>query len=239
MKLDYGDLLGSACLNASKLKSNLNLTVDTTFTEGEELTTDYLMRSYKQMPKTEQFALDQSKGKVLDLGAGAGIHSLYLQDRPQVTRVEALEISENFCQLMLSRGVEHIHHTDFFAFSSPHHYDTILLLMNGLGMCKTLEGLPLMLKKLSTHLSHTGCIYIESTDIKYLFEQEDGSFLIPFDEKYYGEIEYQVSYAGHKAKAFDWLYCSYELLEAHCSDLDLSCELVMTEEDKFLAKISK
>jgi len=238
MQLDYSDLLGSACYNAYTSQQNITIQVDTTYTEGEELDTDYLMRDMETMPRSEQTALKHAQGSVLDLGAGAGIHSLYLQGQEQVTEIDALEISSNFCQLMTNRGVKQVLQMDFFQYHSEKKYDTILLLMNGLGMCKTLQGLPILLQKLAGHLSAQGVIYIESTDLKYLFEQEDGSFLIPFEETYYGEIEYQLSYEGHQAQPFKWLYCGYELLESYCAELNLKCEYILAEDEKYLAKIS-
>ena len=49
--------------------------------EEDVIPLPYLFRDFDEMPKLEQKALELAHGKVLDIGCGAGNHTLYLQPR--------------------------------------------------------------------------------------------------------------------------------------------------------------
>ncbi len=65
---------------------------------------DYLFRNYQDMPKLEQQALDLCQGKVLDIGCGAGSHSLYLQEKG--FDVSAIDISKGAIEVCQLRGLK-------------------------------------------------------------------------------------------------------------------------------------
>ena len=75
------DLFGKAILDFQTNNSPEDLVTETNISEADEMSVDYLFRSFNEMPKLERKALQLAKGKVLDVGCGAGSHALYLQEK--------------------------------------------------------------------------------------------------------------------------------------------------------------
>jgi len=210
--------------------------VNTNYTEKEILLPSYFFREYKNMPEIEKKALQLCYGTVLDIGAGAGSHALYLQKKNM--DVTALEKSEMAAEVMKQRGVEKIVNTDLYNFSNSA-FDTLLVLMNGTGIGGTLNGLKKMLLHLKTFMKKSGQLLIDSSDIKYLFEEDDGSVWIDLaSTSYYGEMEYELSYKN-LTSAFKWLFVDYKTLHSVCNSCGLKSNLVMEgEHHNYLAKIT-
>ena len=233
------DPIGQAMMdyiqNPSANKDSI-IHVDTNITEGESIPTPYFFRTYDEMPLSERTALDLSQGKVLDLGAGSGVHSLHLQKKG--FEVHPIDISELSVQVMKKRGVQNVRLKDFKELEGEK-YDTILLLMNGIGMVQHISNLPKYLAHFKELLTPNGQILIDSTDILYMFEQEDGSYLIDLNGEYYGQMIYFVNYKDIKGKAFDWLYVDFGLLNDAANSVGLSCEQIVDEEEgHYLAKLT-
>lgn len=74
---DKLDLFGQALWDYQKEPSSTALITWTSLTEEDPIDLSYFFRSYSEMPKLEQQALKLAKGKVLDIGCGAGSHSLF------------------------------------------------------------------------------------------------------------------------------------------------------------------
>ena len=205
--------------------------------EDDELPVSYFFRSFSQMPLWEQKSLQACKGKVLDVGAGAGSHSLYLQNRG--LEVTAVDISEGAVECMKQRGIKNAIAQDFFQLSGEQ-YDTILFLMNGTGMAQNLSKLKDLLMHAKSLLSPRGLIYLESTDILYMFEDdEDGSVMINLAGKYYGEIDYHLSYKQYAAEPFPWLFVDYDNLSNVAELCGLQCEKFFEgETDNYVARLS-
>jgi precorrin-6B methylase 2 len=200
-----------------------DLTVNSNYTEDESIPVSYLFRTEKEMPALEKAALKLCKGKILDVGAAAGCHTLVLQKKG--FNVTALEISELAVDALQKRGIQKVIQEDILSFSEKK-YDTLLLLMNGTGIGGTINGLKKLLLHLKSLLNEKGQILIDSSDIKYLFEEEDGSMWVDMaNPKYYGEMEYELSYKKSKSK-FDWLFVDFDTLKKICVKLGLSCDLV-------------
>jgi hypothetical protein len=206
-----------------------DLQVNSNYTEDESIPVSYLFRTEKEMPALEKAALKLCKGKILDIGAAAGCHTLVLQKKG--FNITALEISELAVDALQKRGIQKVIQEDILSFSEKK-YDTLLLLMNGTGIGGTIEGLKKLLLHLKTLLNEKGQILIDSSDIKYLFEEEDGSLWVDMaNPKYYGEMEYELSYKKSKSK-FDWLFVDFETLQKICNEIGLNCELIL-EGDHF------
>lgn len=184
--------------------------VESNLTENEEIPVHYLFRTLEQMPSKERHALSIAQGRILDVGAGSGAHSLALQGLNK--EVVALDISEKCCKAMIQQGVSSVHHHDFFTYSPEEKFDTLLLLMNGFGIAGNLNTLELFLKKCKSLLNPGGLIIGESADIIYLFEEEDGSVNIDLNGNYYGEMEYRMRYKDKQSDWFPWLYISSDIL---------------------------
>lgn len=213
---------------ALKVKSN--------YTQGEEIVTSYLFRTEQEMPSLEKVALNKCKGKVLDVGAAAGCHSLILQKKGYNTT--ALEKSERAVEIMKKRGIQRVICDNIYTYSGDQ-FDTILLLMNGAGIGETISGLEKLLNHLKILLSEKGQILLDSSDIKYLFREKDGSFWEDLaNQAYYGEMDYEVRYKKSETK-FKWLFVDFEKLQLIAAKCGLNCRMI--EKGKhydYLARLS-
>ena len=99
-------------------------------------------------PNLEKKALQLSKGKILDVGCGAGSHSLTLQNERNLD-VTSIDISANAIQACVLRGLKKAKVQDVMTLENEK-FDTILLLMNGAGMCGRLKNIPNFLLKLKS-----------------------------------------------------------------------------------------
>jgi len=213
-----------------------NILVDINIGDTEELPVSYFFRDYPQMPHWEQMVLDECRGKVLDVGAGAGSHSLYLQQKG--LEVKAIDISAGAVACMKARGIKNAVVEDYFTMADGN-YDTILFLMNGAGVAQKLDNLFGLLDKASHLLAPNGAIYLESTDLLYMYEEEDGSAMIDLAGDYYGEIEYRLQYKEFVGEPFPWLFVDFENLSYIALQAGLECELFYRgETDNYIAKLT-
>ena len=229
------DLLGKAILDFQTKNAPEDIVTETNISEADEMSVEYLFRNYKGMPKLEKKALQLAKGKVLDIGCGAGSHSLYLQKKG--FDVTSIDISENAIKACQLRGLQNARVQNLLEVENEK-FDTIILLMNGTGIFRTLAKTSNYLQKLKSLLNTNGQILIDSSDIIYMFDQEeDGGFMVPTDG-YYGELIFTVTYKGETDVAFPWLYLDYNTLQNAAHENGFQCELSL-EGDHFdyLAKL--
>ena len=232
------DLFGKAILDYQTNNAPEDLITETTISEEDEMSVAYLFRSYDEMPQLEQQALQLAKGKILDVGCGAGSHSLSLQNERNLD-VTSIDISANAIQACTLRGLKNAKVQDVMTLENEK-YDTILLLMNGAGMCGKLKNIPNFLLKLKSLLNPGGQILLDSSDIIYMFDDdEDGGKWIPSQNEYYGEIVFNISYKGEKEKPFDWMFIDYNTLQNAAIDNGFQCELILEGDHyDYLAKLS-
>ena len=232
------DLFGKAILDYQTNNSPEDLITETSISEADEMSVAYLFRNFSEMPKLEQKALQLAKGKVLDVGCGAGSHALDLQNERKLEKT-AIDISENAVKACQLRGIENVKVANILDLDSENKFDTILLLMNGTGIFGTLNETAKYLQKLKSLLNEGGQILIDSSDLIYMFDQdEDGAYSIPADG-YYGELTFTVQYKGETEETFPWLYLDYNTLQNAALANDLQCELVAEGEHfDYLAKLS-
>ena len=267
------DPMGAAILDFQKQGKAARLRVLSSMFEEDEMPVTHLFRSIREMPVLEQKALQLAKGRVLDIGAGSGCHTLELQKKGLA--VKAIDISPLSCEAMKLRGVKDAECINLFDphLSSGNHsqenleahsgenqeahseenqkahseknqeqfeggFDTILLLMNGTGIAGKIEHLPALFQRLKALLNPGGQILIDSSDLKYIYENEDGSFDINLNGAYYGEVDYQMIYKDVKGDRFDWLYVDFPLLKSIAETCGLHGELVAEGEHyDYLARI--
>ena len=230
------DLMGRAIWDYFYQENPEDLQTETSISELDDLPVSYLFRNYKEMNALEQKALDLSFGKVLDVGAGAGSHSLYLQNKRNL-EVTALDISLKSIEICKVRGVKNAICEDFLKFSEGK-FDTILLLMNGTGIFQSLKNLDQYLQKLKNLISENGQILLDSTDILYMYDQDDdGGVLVPATG-YYGELDYYIHYKGESELPMKWLYLDFNTLKNAAIANGFKIQKIKQLDDSYLAKLT-
>ncbi|MCW8896619.1 MAG: class I SAM-dependent methyltransferase [Flavobacteriales bacterium] len=224
--MSNNDILGTALKDYLKGKNKENITVISSIAEDDELPLDYLFRKANQLPKLEQKALALCYGKVLDVGAGSGTHSLILKDRG--LDVLSIDISKGAVEVMKERGLNALQ-TDFMEFNHQQ-FDTILLLMNGVGIAQKLNKLTHFLNHAASLLNDGGQVLLDSSDIKYMYTEKDGSIWLNLYGEYYGEVTYQMKYKNNLSPEFSWLFVDFEKLKEHAAKASLNCELIFEDE---------
>ena len=204
--------------------------------DEDEIPLATLFRTYEEMPEIERKALDMTRGKTLDVGAGSGCHSLVLQGRG--VDVTAIDISPLSVETMRQRGVKKVVEQDFFTIGGK--YDTILMLMNGIGIVGTLERMPEFFRHLDKILATGGQVLCDSSDISYVFEDENGLIDYPDTGHYYGELSYRMQYKDTIGEPFDWLYIDTETLRKEAEENGYAVEVVAVGEHfDYMARITK
>lgn len=218
-----------AFLDYQNGNKEVEITIHSNKGDTETVPVSYFFRTYDEMPLLEQKAIELCNGDILDVGAGSGSHSLFLQnDNKNVT---ALEIRETLVEVMEKRGLQNVVFADIYKYDAKK-YDTLLMLMNGIGFTGNFKGLELFLNHTKTLLKDGGQIILDSSDLMYLYEEEDGSFMINLNEDYYGEVEYQFEYNNIKGDKFKWLFVDFSNLNFYADLAGFECELIY-EDDHF------
>lgn len=233
------DLFGTAILDYCNDNSPEDLVTETNITAPDVMPVAYLFRNFDAMPLLEQQAMRLAKGNILDVGCGAGSHSLYLQNINN-NKVTSIDISPNAIKTCNSRGLKNALVQDAMTIDSDdflNKFDTILLLMNGTGICGKLEKFSFFLQKLKSLLLPNGQILIDSTDILYMYDADDLEFL-KRNGIYYGELDFTLTYKDKTEKPFPWLYLDYKTLKIKVLDNNMQIEKVATgEKHSYLARI--
>lgn len=231
------DILGDALLDYQNGNYTEDITTFSSIAGEDTLPLPYLFRDFSAMPLLEQKALDLCKGNVLDIGCGSGSHSLYLQQKG--IQVTALDSSKGAIETCCLRGVKNTvlsHIQDF----EGHQFDTLFLLMNGIGIAGTLNKLDALLRHLKSLLRSNGQILLDSSDLIYMFdEDDDGGRWLLATKNYYGEVTFTMSYKGQKGNTFPWLYIDFNTLQNAAIAINFDCELVSEGEHyDYLARLT-
>lgn len=204
--------------------------------EEDEIPITTLFRTFDEMPPLEQEALQLAKGKILDVGAGSGCHSQALHDMNK--DVLAIDISPLSVEVMQDCGLS-AQQVNLFDEHFMGQFDTILMLMNGSGIIGNLQNMEKFFSRMKQLLAPDGCILMDSSDLRYLFEDEDGSMLIDLAGDYYGEIEFSMQYKQIKGDAFPWLYVDFDTLSLYASQFGFKAEKIKEGEHyDYLARLT-
>jgi SAM-dependent methyltransferase len=227
------DPIGYAIHDFAKDGNADSIIVKADLCEDDVMPVEYLFRSFEEMPELEQLALKKATGKVLDIGAGTGCHSKWLMKKN--ADVTAIDISQGAVDYMQANGIK-AEKKDLWEIDET--YDTILLLMNGIGLAGKLNRLESFLKHLQSKLNPGGQILFDSTDISYLYEEEDGSLWVDLNSTYPGEMQFKMCYKDVSTPWFDWLYLDYQTLEKHAKAVGLDCSCILEgESNNYLAQL--
>ena len=230
------DPMGQAILDFWKMGQAEEIRVFSPMYDEDVMPVEILFRKYDEMPAIERHALDMATGRTLDVGAGAGCHSLVLQERGM--DVTAIDISPLSVEAMKGRGVKKVLEQDFYALEGQ--YDTILLLMNGVGIVGTVDRFPILFQQLNHLLAPGGQVLCDSSDLCYIYEDEEGVVDLTDVEGYYGELTYQLQYKDVIGKPFPWVYVDAETLREKAEENGFEMEVVMQGEHyDYLAKLTR
>ncbi len=229
------DIFGKALLDYQNGNYSEDIVTWTNISDKDELPLPYLFRNYSEMPKLEQKALQLSKGKILDVGCGAGNHTLWLQEKG--FNIKAIDSSKGAIEVCNLRGLKNAEHIALLEETDT--FDTILLLMNGTGIFQEIIQVAKYLSHLKSLLKPNGQILIDSSDISYMYEDEDGGTWLDLNSGYIGELDYFFSYKGEEEAPMKWLYLDFETLNTACQTVGLKCEKVLDGEHfDYLARIT-
>lgn len=204
--------------------------------DEDEIPVDTLFRSYDEMPVIEKTAIDMAYGKILDVGAGSGCHSIALEDMGK--DVEAIDISPLAVQVMQDDGIN-ARLVNLFDPTFVGKYDTILMLMNGSGIIGSVSNMEAFFTRMKQLLNPGGCILMDSSDVSYLFEDDEEGMMVDLAASYYGELEFSMQYKRIKGESFKWLYIDFDTLDFYASQYGFRAEMVCTGGHyDYLAKLS-
>lgn len=223
------DIFGQALWDYFKSSKPAKLFIYNKYGPKEEMPLNVYFRTEEDMPDLELLALNKCIGQVLDIGAGAGSHALLLQQRG--IDVNAMDISGLAVDIMKERGVKQAFEQDIFNYNSEK-YDTLLLLMNGIGLCGNIQQLRVFLQHTKKLLKPGGQLLFDSSDIAYLYEGN-----LPA-ANYYGEVWYQYAYKGQKTDWFQWLYIDAGTLVRIAAEEGWAIEILGEDDmDGYLARL--
>lgn len=224
------DVFGEALRDQFRNPPSDILWVHNSYDEPEEMPVDIYFRDEKDMPALELKALELCRGKVLDVGAGVGSHALILQKRG--FDVTGMDISETAVQIMLQRGLKKAFQGDILKLEGPR-YDTLLFMMNGIGLTGSLQGLRAFLKRAKNLLNPGGQLVFDSSDLLYLYE----TVAFPLNG-YYGEISFRYEYKSVKGNWFKWVYVDQKTLKELAGELGWDVQIVFEDgHDQYLARL--
>ena len=231
------DPMGQAVLDYLEHGKAAPIKVHSSLFEDDEIPVGHLFRSPSEMPLLERAALTYAHGRVLDVGAGAGCHTLALQN--QGVEVTAVDVSPGCVTAMRRRGVRDARLADFLTDDVGQHYDTILLLMNGLGICGGLNELPVFFARLNQLLPAVASVIPDACDLSYIYEDEAGRIDLTDVEGYYGEVDYRMSYEKVEGKPFNWLYVDFDTLATEAQRYGYTAERLCDDPDStaYLARM--
>lgn len=228
--------MGLAIYDFHKTGKAKKLIVHSSMFDDDEIPVTTLFRKFKDMPKLEQVALEKAEGRILDVGAGSGCHCVVLAEMGK--SCTAIDISELSVEVMKEKGVD-ARCIDLFDENFVGQYDTILMLMNGTGIIGRLENMQKFFIRMKHLLAPGGRILIDSSDLRYLFEEEDGSLMIDLADDYYGLVDFQMEYNKVLGEPFDWLYVDFDTLSLYAEQNGFKAEMIAEGEHyDYLAALS-
>ena len=231
-----GDPMGAAIYDFHRNGSADVLKVYSSDFDDDEIPVSDLFREYEDMPYIERVALDLAAGRILDVGAGSGCHSLALAKAGKES--VAIDISPLSVEVMRERGVD-ARLVNLYDESFAEKFDTVLMLMNGTGIIGTLENMETFFTRIRQLLNPGGSVLIDSSDLRYLFEEEDGSLMIDLADDYYGLVDYQMQYKDVLGEPFDWLYVDFDTLAYYAEENGFMAEMVANGEHyDYLARLT-
>lgn len=229
-----GDPIGIAIKDYYNGNKNAEIIISSDLCDDDVIPLIILCRTFEEMSEMEKLAISKAKGKVLDVGAGCGNHALAMLENG--CSVTAIDISDNAVEHMKSRGIN-AEKIDFFELKDQK-FDTITFFMNGIGIAGNLSNLKHTLKLAFDLLEPNGTILFDSSDISYLYEDDEGGMWMDLNNEYFGNFKFQMSYKEEKSDWFEWLYVDFNTLKQTTDALNYNLELLYEDDNAYLAKLT-
>lgn len=182
----------------------------------------------ENFPELEARALDLCQGRILDVGAAAGRHSLELARRG--FRVTSLDVLPELESLLGEAGAERIVISDILAFEGGP-FETLLMLMNGIGMAGTPDGLVRFLRHARQIVSPGGQILCDSLDVTVTAEPAHIAYRQRniTEGRAPGQQTFTITCDGVTGEIFHWLHLDFDSLNRACAENGWASELVASE----------
>lgn len=195
-------------------------------------------RSPDEFWPVETMALERCRGHVLDIGAGSGLHSLFLESEGR--RVTAMDISPEAAEIMSARGLGDVRCADVFDFEGGP-FDTLLMLGHGIGIAGDLTGLQRLLSHARRLMCEDGQLLAHSLDVR---RTDDPDHLAYHEAnrdagRYVGETRVQFEHGDQVGPYCAWIHVDSEMLGRCAASAGLGCEVLLAEESgDYLACLS-
>lgn len=234
MEKTQGDPIGQAILEYVKTNKPDDIIVCSEICEDDIIPIEVLFRTLEEMPDLEVCAINKARGKVLDVGAGAGVHALEMKKKG--CDVLAIDISKGAVEHLKNTGLN-VQEIDFFKLENQK-FDTITMLMNGIGIAGSLSNLENTLAHAKSLLNEGGKLLCDSSDIRYLYEDEEGALWVNLNTEYYGNFHFQMKYKNETSPWFDWLYVDFDSLYKAAQNVGMKATRIYEKDDNYLAEIT-
>ncbi len=198
--------------------------------------------SYRAWPAAERRAVRFARGRVLDIGCGAGRHALYLQEKGfDVTGIDSSPGAIKVCKLrgLKKALVRSIAEINGF---KPGSFDTVLMLGNNFGLFGSAAGAKRLLKALS-RITSQGARIIAGTRNPYLTTEPAHLQYQRLNKqrgRMPGQIRLRVRYGSIIGSWFDYLLVSPKEMETLLKGSEWQIDqLIGTGEPSYYAVIRK
>ncbi len=222
------DVFGHALNDYLIGNDDTELILHNSYGDLEHMPVSVFFREPEDFTELERLAIDQCQGRTLDIGAGTGAITVVIQEKLDVA---ALELSRDACDIAGHLGVKDVINENIWKFSGQS-FDTLFMIMNGLGIAGKLRYLEPFLIHLRTLLRPGGQILLDSSDLTYMHPDFKSAPEL-------GEISYQYEYKGQKDPWFNWLYVGEKVLNQYALKAGLKMEILYrSNDDQYLARLT-
>jgi SAM-dependent methyltransferase len=230
--------LGAALLDYHRGDEDAEITVSSEIWEDETTPVAHYYRPPgDDLPERERRSLEMCRGRVLDLGAGAGRHALELQRAGHP--VVAIDVLPEAVQIMRERGVTDARCGDLDDLDGET-FDTVLMLMHGIGVVGDLRGLGRLLQDLPRFLNPGGRLICDSADLAVVLGEEAPGLLTELNgpSDYVGEVEFVLRYGDLVGSPYPWLFVDPDALGLIAGAAGFDCRVeIRGDRGSFVASL--
>lgn len=232
------DPFGQALWDYFKGRTDASIVVEREDGYIDEVPVSVFFRKPEAFFPVEKAALEHCTGRVLDIGAGTGIHSLELQS--QDFSITAVDVAVLAVEVMKKLGVKDARCLDIFDMP-PEKFDTILLLCHGIGIVGSVEGLDRFLNHMKAFVSEDGQLLINSLDVTKTEDPVHLAYHAANREsgRLAGDIKIRIRYNEVMSDWFHWIQFDAEMLEEYATACGWRMEVIAEDAGgEYLARLT-